>query len=292
MKTDKTAINLLFFSYAFFSFAIMIPKDKMTVYDWIKQLVLYGLIYIIIILFTADNKKFKPLTNLILLIYIISLISRQALKMWNYMKLYHGQTTANSTVLVTIFTVILLSYIKDSRLSQLYFPLSISVAVLLFIVFILNVDKISSYNLYNQYQNNGLALNVTLFDYIVPYVIAVKTTGANAKKDAIYTLFFTTMTFIAITLFAFMSVKGNILYSLSPLQMLFQVSSTKLIRNFDALFNYIVYFSYFGALSSLITSYGLLKENFTFFNKGDLLLAVPFFILFSKIENLYYLLIW
>ena len=284
MKTDKTAINLLFFTYAFFSFTINMPEVKMTASDWIRQIGLYCVIYIVFVLFAADNRKFKPLTNLLILIYIISLISIQTLNMWNYMKIYHGQTSANSTILLTFFTILLLSFIKDSRIAQLYFLLFAGVVLLMVILFILNVGKISSYNLYTQSQNNQIVFDGTLFDYIVPYIASIKSTGRKAKSTAVFSLIFTNLAFIIITISAFMTIKGNLLYSLSPLQMLFQVSSTSLIRNFDALFNYLVYFSYFGALVSLITSYSIVKKSFPYFNRWDLLLTVPFLVLYSKYE--------
>lgn len=284
MKTDRISINILFFTYAFFCFTVSLPQSSANCLDWIRYIVLNGALYLIYTALLADNKNFKPLADFILLLYIIFLISAQAVKIWRYIKIYHGQTSAFSAVIITIFTLIILSVIEKEHIIQLSMPLFSAVIILLLTVMLLNIDKFNGLNLYANKSINPFSENITLFDCAVPYIITVKKIGKNTKKTAVFTIICTTIAIILITIFCFMSVRGNLLYSLSPLQMVFQISSTTLIRNFDALYNLYVFFSYFRSLALLFVSYKTIKARFIYFNKTDLLLTAPFFVLLTSMD--------
>ena len=90
-------------------------------------------------------------------------------------------------------------------------------------------------------------------------------------------------------IFVFSCFNGNLLYSLSPLQAVFQLSSTKLIRNFDAIFDYMLFFSYFASAAVLMTAYKVTKKEFTYFNNADLLLVIPLFFMVLCTENMLFI---
>lgn len=284
MKTDRIAINLLFFIYALYSFAVSMPSARSDCYNWIKYLAVRTVIYIIFTVFTLNTGKYKPIVNLILLIYILFLLSVQIFKMYSYMKIYHGQTTALPVLFISGFTIILLSELTEQNLKQLHLPLCVVALMMIITVLILNTDKMNRFNLFDKQLNKTSNFDITMFDYLVPYFIVIRTTGNKIKKSAITTILGIVTSLTLITIFAFMTIRGDLLYSLSPLQIVFRMSSTELIRNFDALYNYFVLFLYFGALVALILSYKSVKKDFQYFNRSDLLSVIPFYVLISNFQ--------
>ncbi len=278
MKTDSISINLLFFCYAFFTFAVSAASEKTYALTWVLKLVVSALFYAVFIFLLGNKRKFKPLCRMFVIIYLLFLMAKQIYMISDYMRIYHGRSSAVSTLAITALLIFMFVKIKDTDISYLYLPLFFMTMLLIIIVLVLNFPKVSRYNLLSADRKMGFQMNITLFDYVIPYLIMINSHKGVHKNKAIILIFTSTFCFLLITLYAFMCVNGDLLYSLSPLQMLFQLSSTKLVRNFDALFNFLLYFSYFASLVVLMKSYNSLKESFTYFNSADLLLIIPFFV--------------
>ncbi len=287
MSSDYKAVRYLFFCYMLFSFAVCENGKRLNVYNWLFTIGLCSAIYVLYIILTVDGKKIKPLAGLYLLLYIIYLIAVQTDKMYKYMKIYHGQTSAVSTAAVTIAAFIVFVLYDNTDITRLYLPLSAMIILLLLVVTVLNFDKVSRCNLALNSNEIKLTGNITLFDYIVPFIIISNTCKSVNRKKAIGFILKSWRIISVITIFCFMCLSGNLLYSISPLQAVFQITSTNLIRNYDALFNYLLYFSYFAALILLFTAYKRIKSDFEYTGKWDLLLTIPF--LMTGLAESYYI---
>ena len=100
-----------------------------------------------------------------------------------------------------------------------------------------------------------------------------------SKNNALSNVLTISFAMIITTIFCFSTFSGDFLYSISPLQALFQISGTDLIKNFDALFSFMVIFMYFGALSILLLAYKILIGINNSIKYGFLFLIIPFLLL-------------
>lgn len=280
MKNKNLAIDMLFFCYAFFSFSVYEPIGKMNIYSWFMLLTLNSMIYIFITLFLGDNYRLKPLCQFAILIYIFYLIGAQTIKMWKYINLYHSRTSVFSTIIVTAVVILLLINTDSDRITDLYLPISFMLFLLIIAVFFLNISKVSRYNL--NYSDKELFMNnyITLFDYIIPYNLIKKQGNKKTRESSFLFIIKSNLILFSLVIYAFLCVKGDLLYRLSPLQMLFRISATNYVRNFDAMFNFLLYFAYFGTLTALILAYKSVKKQFSYFSKYDILLVIPMMYLF------------
>ena len=286
MKSKTFYVYILVFCSSIFSFATVMLPYPMTVFDWIRTLTVQLTAAIVAVLLISDNRKTKPLADLISLLYIFILIARSLNRMNVYMKTYHRQTSSAGNILITALTVIMLSYFSDEKTEKLTLPVSVAVMLMLIMVAGLNVTKIAPVNLYGIKNNTEVIYTgVTLFDFIVPANIILNSSKKAKRRKAVFTFLSIVFLMILITTLVFSCVSGDLLYSLSPLQMAFQISSGFGTVNFDAVFNLLLWFGYFSALMLLMNAYSCIKKRFSYFNRSDLLMIFPLFLLIDKIDN-------
>lgn len=285
MKTKNISLYLLTFCYSLFSFAAYTPNESMTVKNWFVLLLFSAVVYSLFCLLLLDDRKNKPLANLFLLVYILFLFAKQISLMLEYMKVFHGRSSALATFVISSFVIIYLS-VSHTDVSKLAVPLVLLTVLLLFMAVVLNRNKANVQNLYPIAEDFTSSKDYkTLFDYIIPFAIINTTTIKTGRKKGIAFVFISNLIFLLITIFAFACLKGDLLYSLSPLQMLFQLSSAEYIRNFDAFYNFFLYFAYFSSLCVLSSAYKNIKKDFSYFNCLDLLVIFPLIIRVNKIDK-------
>lgn len=280
MKTKAASLNSMVLCYAFLSFAVLIPNEKMNIINWITSLAFNTAIYTVYSLFLIKNSTLKPLASLIILIYLIYILSARIRTIYQYLKLYHGNNSAAHILFITLLFILII--VADKNL-QIYKMAPIFVcAIILFaaILLIINFKNINAYNLYFHKKSEIIEINnVTLFDYIIPMAVIANSIEGYKKYQAIYTVNLISYVLIILIFISFSVFKGDLLYSLSPLQCIIQVSQTNLINNYDAMFNFLICFIYFGSILLILWAYKVLKEKFTYWKYGDLLLTVPLLIL-------------
>lgn len=284
MKSELSALNTLTICGAIFSFAVFIPDNPMGLYDWLSIIFIYTVYYIFLLLFINHGRIQKPLADMIILIYILYLFSKQIYKMLQYIKMFHGNSSGTAVLVVSLLTVIIMT-LTDTRFSKLAFPLFVFTTILILFARILNIEKISILNLY---QHNKTTINIsnkTLFDYIIPYAITANSFNNCTKKKTINLVLLANMLLVLITIFVFACFHGDLLYSLSPLQALFQISATELIKNYDAFFNFLLFFSFFASITVISYAYKVIKSRFRYFSRFDILLIIPFMILAGTIAK-------
>ena len=150
------------------------------------------------------------------------------------MQTYHGQNSLPATAVISaavIITGLNLFRQENRRLAKMMFLFT---ALLLALAFFLNWEKADGIHVYNiiRYSSNPVYLSV--FDFAVPMLVSAEYTGKQGKAENLAFAAAVFGFFAVVSVFAFCCVGGNILYSLSPLQMLFQLSATGLIKNYDA----------------------------------------------------------
>ena len=275
MRCKNRPVYLMFFCYGVLSFATYFPKGQTDLRQWLIFLMANFLLYSVYFALAPVSGSLGKLPAMLLNFYIILLISRQIYKMYFYMQTYHGQNSLPATAVISaavIITGLNLFRQENRRLAKMMFLFT---ALLLALAFFLNWEKADGIHVYNiiRYSSNPVYLSV--FDFAVPMLVSAEYTGKQGKAENLAFAAAVFGFFAVVSVFAFCCVGGNILYSLSPLQMLFQLSATGLIKNYDAIYNFFLFFAFFAALTALVTGLKKIKEDFTHFGNNDLLAVIP-----------------
>lgn len=275
MSCKNSPVYLMFFCYGVLSFATVFPKGQTDLWQWLVFLMANFIVYSIYFSLGSKHGHLGKLPAMLLNFYLILLIARQIYKMYFYMQTYHGQSSLPATAAISaavIITVLNLFDRENRRLAKIMFLFT---ALLLILAFFLNWEKADGIHVYNIVRQTGKPVYLSVFDFAVPMLISAECAGKEEKSE---NLAFTAVVFgffAVVSVFAYCCVGGDILYSLSPLQVLFQLSATSLIKNYDAIYNFFLFFAFFAALAALVTSLKKVKEDFTHFENNDLIAVIP-----------------
>ena len=278
MKNKSLPLYMLSFAYAIFSFAVYMPEQKMNVYDWIRALAFNAVFNIVFVLVT-DNRKLAYWAQCIIMVYLVFLFSVQINKMYRYIQLYHNRNNEVSVLIMTMIFILIFVVFSKIEISKFSMPLFIFSRAILAILLILNMDKVSVYNLCSHprlVKNNDIS-SVTMFDYINPMILISKNQRDYNKKSLVEYQFLSNIGFIIITLAIFACFRGDYMYSISPLQVGFQITTTNFVRNFDGLFTFLLIFAYFAALLMILWAFKEISVKY----KYRFLLLAPLFVIIS-----------
>jgi len=292
MKSKNYIVYTMAFIYVLFSYAVTISPGIMTFNDWFIVLVFNCVISIIAALLISDNRKILPLADLVILIYILFLISKTIAGMNRYMKIYHPQAPLAINIIITaalIFTLYCYSGVKAEKLAA---PVCAIAFFILVMIVRLNITKANPSNLYIRSNSTRMRIsNITLFDYIIPLAVILNSKHSLNRKKITAFIFLLTFALISVTVFVFSCISGNLLYSISPLQIAFQISSGSQIANFDAYYNFLLWFCYFASLILLMEAWRNVKTRFKYFNGTELFLIIPVvFLIDDMSETLWFIL--
>ena len=286
MKTKTFYVYMLVFCCSVFSFATVILPRPMSVNEWLTTLSMWAAVGSVAACLISDNRQTKPIADLISLVYLFLLLARRINSMNTYMKIYHRQTSAAGNILITALTVIMITGYSNIKMEKLSAPVCTAVIFMLVMAVLLNFSKANPINLYRNFNTDMTGyLGVTLFDYIIPANIILNSSAQADRKKSVSAIFITTFVLITITVYIFSCVKGDLLYSISPLQMVFQISAGMQISNFDAYYNFLVGFSYFAVVMLIIHAYNSIKSRFSYFSRLDLLVIFPACFIVRRIDD-------
>ncbi len=286
MKTKINYIYFLAFCYSIFTFAVFIPSSASDAKSWILSLFFSGIVEIIIIYISNTGKQCKPLANLFILIYLFVLMARQIANMCEYMKLYHGQRAGLATIIIGFSIIVICALMDKEKIILLSYPVFAMIIIMLLLCVVLNFTKINSMNIYKDFPiYTNIKENIIMFDNILPVILWLNFKGIKNKKQISLFVIIQKSFLILLSLFCFLCLSGNLMYNVSPLQALFQISSTKFIRNYDAFYNFFLFFGFFSSIITLTLIYKLIKTNFNYTNYSDLLLPVVFLFLQNYMDN-------
>lgn len=283
MENKTVSLYMLVFCYAVFSFAVYIPDSRMNVYSWLTVFAV-ALILKIIFLFLIRNGRDLKSVKMLFEIYLTFLLSLQTNKIFRYLRVYHNKN-AESIVIMTMFLLLIFVVFKDIdfyRFSKLLFWFS---AVLILTVIALNINKVNVYNLFSHSKlpaDLGIG-SITLFDYIIPMCLVQNSFGLKEKYKPIKTIIVIDLLIITLIFFIYLCFKGDLVYSISPLQLIFQLSGGEYIRNFDAMFSFILIMLYFASVILILWSIKEITADFINIKYGILFLyaamiCISFFI--------------
>jgi len=292
MKSENMNKYLLLFCYVFFSFAVAMPEVPMNVYDWIRRIAVSSAVLITLIIVFFEQRVLNKYVSIIIGIFLFLLTARRINNMYSYMQLYHQQIYYYSDYIVIAFAVIMMYSIKEKRIYQLSLPFVSITAILIMLLIVLNYNKFNPSSLYLEYSSVKTGLfSVTLFDYIIPMYLLFSTGNKKIRSKGIAFVFITDFILIIIIIFIFGCIKGDLLYSLSPLQIIFQISGTEQMKNYDAIFNILLYFSFFSSVAVNIAAYKNIKMKIGIKTKFDVAFIIPALFIVKKIDAKLWLLI-
>ena len=286
MKSKITPLYMLTFSYAVFSFAVYLPYKNMSIYDWLKVFWVGTAIGVFAIVVAFHKKTISNWVQCVLMVYLIFLLSSKIYAVWRYTKMYHSRKTADAIMIVTAIFILIFVVYTNVRIERFAPPLFIFSTMIIIIAILFNWDKMSRYNLYFCTENTEATAIycVTMFDYIVPVVYLGKKLKCINRKNMILFFILINLSLILLTFFIFGCFRGNFVYSITPLQVVFQLSSTKTIQNFDGLFSFFLIFAYFAAILLIIWSLNQVNIK----SKYGFLFLIPLFVVFSaNISEIY-----
>ena len=275
MRCENKPVYLMFFCYGVLSFATYFPKEQTDLWQWLIFLMANFLLYGVYFALVPGAGHLGKLPAMLLNFYIILLIARQIYRMYFYMQTYHGKSALPATAAISaavIITGLNLFRQENRRLAKIMFLFT---ALLLALAFFLNREKADGINVYNIVRYTGRPVYLSVFDFAVPMLVSAEYTGKVGKAENLAFAASVFGFFAVVSVFAFCCVGGNILYSLSPLQILFQLSATGLIKNYDAIYNFFLFFAFFAALTALVSGLKKVKEDFKHFGNNDLLAVIP-----------------
>ncbi|MBR5520814.1 MAG: hypothetical protein IKU54_02350 [Oscillospiraceae bacterium] len=262
MENRYHTIFFLAASYTLFSFATYISDDKINLHGWLISIFLSGVVNILASMIIFGNKKAYKTVYFVGTIYLYLVFFKTVNSMNSYMQMYYSRHSVIITVIVTLLMLILLKGMTQLSLERLALPVAYIGLFMIMLIFLLNCNKVNPINLYSSdtavYASE---INVTLFDYIIPLALM---TDYNTKKDRIF--FIKLNTFIVfiisiLTILVFSCLKGDIMYSISPLQIAFQLPVGLQIFNFEAIYSCFLWFCYFSGLILLTISHNNVLLN-------------------------------
>ena len=164
-----------------------------------------------------------------------------------YICIFHGLNRLE----IFVFTIIIFAVIfemEDNNICRINIFFVLTNIVFASTIILLCAGKINVANIYANELNVNFSIG-KLFIYfdILTVLILLKD---DKRKLQITNKFvvITTIVFIFLTVVQGMSVKGNLMYILSPLQTLSQIFSTSNIRRYDYIFTAFFLINYFGAV--------------------------------------------
>ena len=164
-----------------------------------------------------------------------------------YYQTFYGFGSAG-IILLTITLAVLLIIYKNTALAPMYdFFLILNILIILALIF-LSAGRLNAANIYSLHSSNndGLYTASVFFDVFTISVFK------EEKKDRLYMqknfLLAVLFAFTGITLLQGLCIKGNLLYSLSPLQALVQIFSGEVVKRYDYFFAVMFTVNYFGAI--------------------------------------------
>lgn len=258
-KKYNQSITILAFCSALIDFLVTVPPEMIYPRDRIIHILISAVGFMFIAYLTDKinfyNKFFRITAFLLISVKIIFMVYRYS----EYTRMLYG----NSTWEIIFFTAavfVMVQRINDNSIGQVG-SFYIFANVLLFILLIVSAHRMKAINIYSL--NNTFEFSAgKLFWFFDVFTISVMTENTKAKKSSQKQyIALSTAVFMIITVIQGLNIKGNLLYSLSPLQSLMQIFSGTTVKRYDYIFNLFFTFDYLGAIimysAALKKIYGL-----------------------------------
>ena len=286
MRNNKTASFLsLACCWSVFSFATVIPNQFIFTKQWVATIVLLGILNCFVVSLVFNSKVPKPLTMCLLIGVFIFNFAKAMYALGKYVEVFHSRNISITLFITTGIILIYLVNFYDSHFAQGAVPLFCGIVLMILLVLLLNISKASAVNIYSHNPKYSINLyDITFFDWIIPVSIILKEKGEKAKPHVYKTIFLICGVFIVVAIMQGLCIRGNSLYSLSPLQALFQISTSKLIKRYTYIYTLLLYMGYFASLMITVSAFNHLKLQLGRGNSLLFLALVPLFYIIGYID--------
>lgn len=244
-KYNKTIIILALCS-VFTDFLINTPANIFYPRDRIIHIIISAVIFTVTAhMVNAVNFKIDILKFIAIVALTIRLICF-VYKFSEYFRKFYGNNTAN-IIVFTIIVFVMVFKINKKNISQLgaFYIIANFMVLILFAADLKKVGIVNLYSVNADFNFNFSKLTIFFDIFTISIVSEDKISKWKNQKSFI---FISTAVFAAITLFQGFCIKGDLLYSLSPLQSVLQILSGNTIKRYDYVFNLFFTFNYFGAI--------------------------------------------
>ncbi|MBQ7816772.1 MAG: hypothetical protein IJ339_05415 [Oscillospiraceae bacterium] len=261
-KTYNYSIIALAVCSALVDFWVISPDELFYTRDRILHLII-SFVIALCICFVFKNARFD--IGVLKYTALVMIAFRTVWIIYNfiqYFHIFHGSNTVGIIIFTYIVFFTVWNFEKD-KLQQIYIFFTAFNVVMVFLFLLLSFKYLNVINLYS----NELKFNFEpqkLFAFFDVITLSMLTARGKKRINCHKKYLFISVTLMLLfTVVQGMCIKGNILYSLSPLQALTQIFSTQTVKRFDYVFTVFNTFNYFGAviLYASALKYGLKREN-------------------------------
>ena len=178
----------------------------------------------------------------------------------DYFHIFHGTTTLSIILFTVLVMYMFIKYIPPKTYLLYHFGVIVNILMLTGIL-LLTYHRFNVINIYSNCISFEFSSDKLFYCLDIFYVyILVDDKKKRISCQKIY-LLATAIFMIAITLIQGLTVSGNILYSLSPLQSLMQIVTTHTVKRFDYIFAVFFTFNYFAAVMIYIWAVKKINTN-------------------------------
>lgn len=241
MEKHSSFKNFIFiFCCAMFDFTVAAPAENGNAKFWLVNIGIYCRLRCVAVLLPHGN-NFSKIEKLFIGLFLIFLIAESTAAASAYMKNYNSEYTALSTVIITVITVVFFLFAGEKKSDMYIKAMFVMVCIMIFVVLLSNYKKLNAMNIYWHTDETQISYPLKrIFYFLVPLIIL---TDKREKRTAPLNIVLRLSGTAVFTVFAYMAVKGNLTANMSPMAVLFTVSSGKMIRNYDAIYNFLMFFN-------------------------------------------------
>ncbi len=241
MGKSSSLKNFIFiFCCAVFDFTVAVSVENSSTKSWLFNIGVYCRLRCIVVLLPRGN-SFSKIEKLFIGLFLILLIAKSTAAASIYMKNYNSEYTALSTVIITVITVVFFLFAGEKKSDMYIKSMFIMICIMVFVVLLSNYKKLNAINIYSRREEIQTPCHIMrIFNFLVPTVIL---TDKREKQRAPLNIIMRLTVTALFTVFAYMAAKGNLMMNMSPMAVLFTVSSGKMIRNYDAIYNFLMFFN-------------------------------------------------
>lgn len=234
VKSNANCVVALAVCGAFTQFLIsennfeFFPRDR--VINIFVSLAVFTVISYILSEIQFDNNAVK----LLILGYFIWRIFITTVIFANFFTVFYGANALGIYILTA--TVFVLAYRpQQGKICGIYMFFVVINIIMVLMITLLSADKINTMNIYANDVGFKFSLKkMTIWPELLPVAFIIPKGKLRLKSQQKY-LYITAAFFVFITLLQGLCVRGNMLYSLTPLQSLMQIFSSDTVKRFDYL---------------------------------------------------------
>ncbi len=292
IKSKQNALLYLGFSFSIFEFTTTMLNNTVFTFEWIVSIFISSILSLIVMLVIFKAKKNSKVINWLIIVYSLNTIIRYIFRFSDYIDIKHGTNSLLSVAILSLFIIIyLFKFHKESfeRIAPIILFVTFS---MLLMALILNYNKIQPVNIYIQEKIVLLNVNIVkVYDWVIPLSFLYKEKEKSSVKCYCF-LIVNGILLVSISLFRGMSIRGESLYSLSPLHSIFAISKGLTIQRFDYVFTMLLVICFFSVLLLNIALINKIKSSNDYINsKVIIYLAFIAFIInifYNVFTNIYF----